>query len=313
MTKALSSLLAVLLILLSHLSATAAEVGRGEGAMNGAEKAECSVHIYSQTETIREPGLVTAGKQVRTCRICGFEEKTEVPPLMQAESYSYSRDGKTIMLPYRIYYPDSPENSGPVPIVLYYHGAGEVGTDNVTQVRRSALVQRLVELDRVIVLAPQCGAGARWVNTTWSEGSYDSTLTDPSIWFDASIALLDEIIGTGKVDENRVYLAGISMGGFAVWKALMDYPGKFAAAVPVCGAGDPERADGLRDVAIWAFHGDRDKVVPVSGSRDMIDAIRKFGGTRVKYTEYQEVGHNCWTYVAEEPELTDWLLSCRKP
>ena len=309
MSKFFSILALSIIMMLSRVSA-AVLVEEGTG---GKEEPVCREHIFTIQEMIREPGLVSEGLLLRTCERCGYSEKVVLPERMQASIYTYTSGEKTIYLPYRIYYPsDCEKESGTWPVVLYYHGAGEVGTNNVWQVRRNALLERLANLDNAILLAPQCREGYQWVNTPWSKGSYDSTAVKPSVYLDASIALLDEILHNGYADKNRIYAVGTSMGGYAAWNVGMEYPELFAAIIPICGAADPDRAAEVLDVSIWAFHGEKDRAVPVSGSREMVEAIEALGGTKVKYTEYPGKGHTVWTIVFADPDLTDWLFSQEK-
>ena len=112
------------------------------------------------------------------------------------------------------------------------------------------------------------------------------------------------------IDPKRLYVMGLSMGGYGTWDALQRYPEKFAAAVPICGGGDETAADRIK-APVWAFHGDADGAVPVQRSRNMIEAIRKAGG-KPKYTEYPGVGHNSWSAAFKDPELLKWLFSHHK-
>ena len=313
MGKALSLLALSLLMALSQITMA---ISAAAGVESTAEEKENPVHcghVFSREETVREPGLLSEGLLVRTCERCGYSEKVILPERMQACTYAYTSGTKTISLPYRIFYPsDFESGTGIYPVVMYYHGAGEVGTNNVWQVRGNALLERLAALDNAILIAPQCRESYQWVNTPWSEGSYDSISKKPSIYLDASISLLDQIVHTGRADKNRIYAVGISMGGYAAWNVGMEYPDVFAGIIPVCGAADPARAAELLDVSIWAFHGEKDRAVPVSGSREMVAAIESLGGSKVKYTEYPGRGHNVWTIAFAEPDLTDWLFSQEK-
>ncbi|MGC1242546.1 MAG: hypothetical protein WA874_13230 [Chryseosolibacter sp.] len=124
--------------------------------------------------------------------------------------------------------------------------------------------------------------------------------------FEALEALKDE-----GIDRKRIYVSGVSMGGYGSWHFICSRPGVFAAAIPVCGAGDPELASRIVDVPVWAFHGAQDRGVPVSGSRDMIAAIKSAGGNP-KYTEFGHKGHNIWNEVSDTPELLEWLFAQRK-
>jgi len=110
-----------------------------------------------------------------------------------------------------------------------------------------------------------------------------------------------------KVDAKRQYLTGLSMGGYGTWSIAPTTPTRWAAIVPVCGAGNPADAEKIKDIPCWCFHGDEDKAVNVEGSRKMIAAIEKAGG-KPKYTEYPKVGHNSWDMAYGTDELYKWLL-----
>ena len=122
-----------------------------------------------------------------------------------------------------------------------------------------------------------------------------------------AVEILDLVTDEFNIDSNRVYVTGQSMGGYGTWDLILRYPKRFAAAVPVCGAGDPASAKRIAHIPIWAFHGDRDKTVPTRGTQKMIEALKQAGG-RAKYTEYEGVGHNCWTRAWKEKDLITWLF-----
>ena len=113
------------------------------------------------------------------------------------------------------------------------------------------------------------------------------------------------------IDPTRIYVTGLSMGGMGTWSLAMAMPDKWAAIAPICGRGDTKTADKIKDLPTWAFHGDADPAVNVSGSRDMIAAIKKAGG-QPKYTEYPGVGHNSWDQAYATDELYTWLLEQKK-
>jgi predicted peptidase len=123
--------------------------------------------------------------------------------------------------------------------------------------------------------------------------------------------MLDETMKEYKTDAKKVYLTGLSMGGMGTWSIATAMPDRFAAIVPICGRGDPKQAEKLKDLPIWCFHGDEDKSVNVSGSRDMIEAIKTAGG-KPKYTEYPGVPHNSWDKAYGTDELYEWLLKQAK-
>ena len=125
------------------------------------------------------------------------------------------------------------------------------------------------------------------------------------------IALLDDVIKKYKIDEDRVYLTGISMGGYATWELAMEYPEKFAAIAPICGGGDPFHIDRLKNVAVWAFHGEKDKVVKPYKSKRMVKALRKCGGN-VKLTVYPNMRHDVWSITYNNQELYNWFLKQKR-
>ena len=201
------------------------------------------------------------------------------------------------------------------PLLLLLHGAGERGDDNQKQLIHGAgpimdhAAQRGIEFFFVV---PQCPAGLQWVNASWSATAH--TMPEfPSTPMRLAIELLQRLIGDLPVDRDRVYVTGISMGGYVAWDLIQRKAELFAAAVPVCGGGDVAMAPRLTKLPIWAFHGDRDTVVPTVRSRAMVDAVRAHGGT-IQYREYPGVEHNSWTPTYADPQVLDWIFSQkRKP
>ncbi len=201
-------------------------------------------------------------------------------------------------LPYLLYLPDSygDDDLKQWPLILFLHGAGERG-DQLQGVRQQGLPARLDASDDLpfIVLAPQCPEMDWWAN-------YTHTL----------IALLDRIIETYQVDETRLYLTGMSMGGFGTWHLATENPQRFAAIAPICGFGHgllgyPQRLERLSHVPVWAFHGDADTVVDVNESQQLVEALRQFGGS-VDLTVYPGVGHDSWTATYNNPGLYEWFM-----
>jgi predicted peptidase len=183
------------------------------------------------------------------------------------------------------------------PLMLFLHGAGERGT-NLELVKKHGppkIVEQQPDFP-FIVVSPQCPTGRWW----------DNDLEDLS-------ALLDEVQTKYRVDLDRVYLTGLSMGGFGSWSLATREPDRFAAIVPICGGGQPLLAGRLKNVPVWAFHGAKDPVVPVDATKEMVRALEKSGGN-VKMTVYPEAGHDSWTEAYNNPELYKWLLEQkRKP
>lgn len=181
------------------------------------------------------------------------------------------------------------------PLMLFLHGAGERG-NNLELVKKHG-PPKLIEQGRdlpFIVVSPQCPAG-RW----WTEQ------------VDTLVALLDEVQSKYSVDPDRVYLTGLSMGGFGSWVLGCRHPERFAAIAPICGGGEWYLASRLKDVPVWAFHGARDTVVLLRESQDMVAALQRAGGN-VQLTVYPEAQHDSWTETYNNPKLYEWFLSHRK-
>jgi len=191
--------------------------------------------------------------------------------------------------------PEEPPGGGRWPLLMYLHGKGECG-DDPELVRRHG-PPRLIARGRsfpFILAAPQCRVPLGW----------------PA---EPLTALLDALLRELPVDPDRVYLTGLSMGGFGVWSLATLHPERFAAIVPICGGGAPYLAERLRALPIWAFHGARDDVVPLEESLRMVKAVNRAGGD-ARLTIYPEVGHDSWTATYENPEVYAWMLRhTRKP
>jgi predicted peptidase len=222
-------------------------------------------------------------------------------------------------LAYRLLTPDGydPKADATYPLVLFLHGAGERGTDNVAQLKWGGvqLATQLQAAAKCFVVAPQCPPGKQWVNTPWAKGSYSTAAVPAGDELTMAIEAVEAATTEFKIDRGRVYVMGLSMGGYGTWDAIARRPDLFAAAVPICGAGDPAAADKLKPLAIWVFHGGADTVVPTQGSRDMAAAMQKAGAAEptFKYTEFPGVGHNAWTKAWETPGLWEWLVAQRRP
>ncbi|MDB5104481.1 MAG: hypothetical protein JWP91_2170 [Fibrobacteres bacterium] len=216
-----------------------------------------------------------------------------------------------LVLGYRLFVPAGYDKAKRYPVVLALHGSGERGSNNTSQLTANQLATAWVAdsiQNRVphFVIAPQCPAESTWVNYG---RPVDATP------FSGTLKIVMEIVDSlGReftLDPDRLYVIGLSMGGYASWDLTVRFPDKFAAAVPICGWGDTTKAARIKDLPIWAFHGDKDPTVNVSGSRNMIAAIKRAGGNP-KYTEYPGVGHESWVPAMKEPGLPTWLLSQKR-
>lgn len=208
-------------------------------------------------------------------------------------------------LPYRLLKPAS-EEADSYPLVIFLHGAGERGSDNEAQLTHIA--DLFTDVDNrsafpCYVLAPQCPAKSWWAAHN-SDGSMKAEPTPP---MKLVIELIDKIVKEYKIDQSRIYITGVSMGGFGVWDLLSRFPEKFAAAVPICGGADPMAATRIKHIPQWIFHGARDKVVHPNHSRRMVKALQQ-AGANPTYTEYPDVAHDSWVKAYLEPHLLPWLF-----
>lgn len=183
------------------------------------------------------------------------------------------------------------------PVMLFLHGAGERGEDlKVVKVHGPPkLIDQGVDLP-FIVVSPQCP------KNHWWPGDVQQHLL---------VELLDDVLTRFKADRRRVVVTGLSMGGFGSWELTARYPQVFAAAVPICGRGDPGAGERLKSVPFWVFHGAKDFGVPLRYSELMVDAVTKAGG-KAKLTVYPEAGHDSWTETYKNNAVYDWLLEQRR-
>ena len=195
---------------------------------------------------------------------------------------------------YIVFVPRAYTGEKEFPVILFLHGAGETGSDGVKQaaVGLGKAIRDKKEDFPFIVVFPQSQ------KRTWRAGSDDA---------DRALAILEQVHKDYKTDRKRVYLTGLSMGGFGTWSLAAAHPDRWAAIAPICGGGDTKTAAKIKDLPIWNFHGDADKAVNVKLSRAMIDAIKKAGGNP-RYDEYPGVGHNSWDRAYGTAELYTWFL-----
>lgn len=214
------------------------------------------------------------------------------------------------ILHYRLLKPHPYNADRKYPLVIFLHGAGERGDDNTAQLRHGTAdfcKAKWREKYPCYVVAPQCPTGKKWVDVDWSAETHAMPEKTSETML-LVLELADTMIRDSAVNDNRIYLTGLSMGGYGTWDTLARRPHFFAAAVPICGGGDPKTAASFAHVPLWCFHGEKDNVVRVSRSRDMIEALKAAGGTP-KYTEYPGVTHNSWTATYSDPELFEWMFS----
>ena len=214
---------------------------------------------------------------------------------------------------YRLLTPKDYDAKKKYPLVVFLHGAGERGNDNSKQ-----LVHGMADFasdesmakNPAFVIAPQCPTGEKWANVDWSADKHDMT-TKPADSLRLTVELIAALQKEFSIDADRLYITGLSMGGYGTWDALQRYPDLFAAGAPICGGGDPAQAANFKNVPLWAFHGDADTAVKVQRSRDMIAALEAAGG-KPKYTEYKGVGHDSWSASYKNPEFHTWLFAQKR-
>ncbi|HLL69941.1 MAG TPA: PHB depolymerase family esterase [Pyrinomonadaceae bacterium] len=205
---------------------------------------------------------------------------------------------------YQVYVPAKLRDQTKLPVIVFLHGIGQRGEGGFVPAEGSANAMMRSYLEQVpaIVLLPQCLKGHYW-----HDAEMERMVTES----------LRQTVAEFGADEARLYLTGVSMGGFGAWHMASKFPGKFAALVPICGGSPLIAADRFTPIArgvgrtpVWVFHGADDRIVPVSESRGMVAALKAAGGD-VRYNEYAGVGHNVWLNVLAEPELMPWMLAQR--
>ncbi len=232
-------------------------------------------------------------------------------PAEEFEAREY-KDASGARLLYRLFKPKEIAGGAKIPMVLFLHGAGERGDDNKAQLKHC--VRRYVEQQAkypCLVVAPQCPKGQKWADVNWGAQRH-STTEKPSEPMRLTIKLLEALQKEFPVDPKRIYVSGLSMGGYGTWEILVRRPDLFAAAVPVCGGGDEKKAKLIAKIPQWIFHGGSDRVVPTARSQRMVAALKAAGGSP-KYTEYPGVGHNSWNLAYAEKDLFPWLFGQRRP
>lgn len=209
---------------------------------------------------------------------------------------------KKVSLRYLLYLPKDygKKQNAKWPMILFLHGMGERG-NNLELVKKHG-IPKIVEKKEdfpFVVVSPQCPINSMW-----------------NMMVDELHALVVDAVQRFNIDENRVYLTGLSMGGYGAWHLAAAYPDLFAAVVPICGGmihdkDVSEQIKGLKDMPIWIFHGAKDEAVPVENSKELYDALKKLGGN-VKITIYPDLGHDSWTVTYDNPALYKWLLKQKK-
>jgi len=234
----------------------------------------------------------------------------------QTNRFNYGKynNGKGDTLQYRLLTPDY-DTLRRYPLVIFLHGSGERGTDNEAQLKwgvQNLATDQMMRTYPAFVLAPQCPPGKTWENSTRNKTAKEiHQLSDPAKPMELLIALIHQLIQQNRIDTNRIYITGLSMGGFGTFDAIERFPQLFAAAVPVCGGGDITKAPIIAQIPIWIFHGAEDASVDPEYAISMAAALMK-AGAHPGLTIYPETGHFSWLGAYSDSDLYEWLFRQRK-
>ena len=206
----------------------------------------------------------------------------------------------------------TPSDGSKVPLLFFFHGAGQRGDDNTAQLGNLPDIVTWLDANEAgfKVVAGQVPSGKLWVDVNWNSLAH-TILPEPSESMGLALELLDTFLEDPAVDTNRVYATGLSMGGYGTWDAISRRPDVFAAAIPICGGADVAQAPNLTGVAIWAFHGSKDGSVPVFRSRSMMSALWN-AGADAHYWEYPDAPHDVWSRTYRNSDVLKWFFAQTK-
>ena len=216
--------------------------------------------------------------------------------------------------PYRFHKPENYEDGKKYPLVLFLHGAGERGDDNEAQLKigiGTALSDPDSPLHNAYIVCPQCPLDRQWVATPWNLGTYSTDEVPETVYLKTANELLQKVMDEYPVNRKKVFVMGISMGGYGTWDCLVRHTETFAGGFACCGAGDASKAAKIRNLTLFAYHGSLDTEVPPSGSREMAAAVGKAGG-KITFREYPDLYHNSWDRAYSEFDDIKALLSSEK-
>ncbi|MDR1671132.1 MAG: prolyl oligopeptidase family serine peptidase [Alistipes sp.] len=224
-----------------------------------------------------------------------------------------------VKLNYRVLLPDGYDSGKEYPLLLFMHGAGERGDDNVSQlIHGSGVFTNPVNMEKypAVVLFPQCPKEDFWALARRPENGFghDAFVAGPpeTPMISAVLALVESFVANEKIDAGRVYVMGLSMGGMATFDLVCRRPDLFAAAVPICGGVNVERLQAATRVPMRIYHGDKDPTVPVENSRSAYLALKQYGAKRVEYIEFPGVDHNSWDPAFNTPDFLKWIFKQHK-
>lgn len=238
----------------------------------------------------------------------------ETIALYEERTVTVPEGDEAVTFRYRLLRPPAIERGTTYPVVLFLHGAGERGIENQRQLLY--LPQWLAEGQMrqrhpCYLVAPQCRPDHRWTDVPWDAVVSTPQPAEPTTDLIAAVAALDDVLAMDAVDPRRVYLTGLSMGGYGAWDLAARSPDRFAALLPVCGGGSEGTAAKLASLPTWCFHGADDKVVPPERSQRMVAAVKAAGGDP-RYSELPGIGHDSWTPAYRDPAVLDWLFAQKR-
>ena len=251
---------------------------------------------------------------VTLCTIAWWAATTS--PVSGAEGFvPKTFTGTQGTLPYCLLTPAAPQVGTTYPLVVVLHGAGERGTNNSSQLTHGSSVfldAKNRSAYPSFVIFPQCPPDKRWVEVDWGDPKPHQMPKDPSVPMSLVLELVPTLMTSLPIDPHRVYVMGLSMGGFGTWDILMRKPEWFAAGVPICGGADNAQAARIATIPLWVWHGGADEVVKTVRARTMVEALKAAGGSP-KYTELPGVGHDSWSAAFASPDLLPWLYAQKRP
>ena len=232
---------------------------------------------------------------VMCCLLWNVQPCDAQPTERQIAQRLLLENGELTEMKYLKYLPPSYDSSEVEwPLLLFLHGAGERG-DDLEMVKVHG-PPKMIAQGRdfpYVVISPQCPEDVWWSIETLH-------------------ALINEVVETHRIDMSRIYVTGLSMGGYGSWELAYTYPDLFAAVAPICGMGDPGKAHLMKGIPTWVFHGAKDEIVPLVRSQEMVDALEE-AGSNVRFTIYPEAGHvGAWVNAYGDPEFWEWLAAQQK-
>ena len=303
-------------------------------------------HVHKTTKVASSPaGYAVHGTRYHYVCECGALFLDAAATKSTTEQYITLRsetgfdkqvyDDNGYKLNYCLYEPENlNKETDKRPLILFLHGAGERGSDNEAQLKNAILQvvgdDKNNDWSNSIVIAPQCPSSTggntnsdvndpnKWAETNWTKGNYSQDSLPESKPLHAVAELIKEYAGYDYIDADRIYVVGLSMGGFGTWDIISRYPELFAAAVPICGGGPSDRIDVLKNIPIFTFHGTSDGSVPYSGTQAMYNNIVAASGNKIIFKTFQGAGHGIWndaiTFSGDGtlPSLESWLFSQNK-